>query len=154
MEVKKFFFYNEYYFEDYIDMKIDETLLDTLDTNSDYNRLDDLVKADSNILNITYQVKFPVKIIKHNADIIGDNNIAIWNIKYGDEKNIYIEGKKTKFLTYFLIIILSIIILFIIFIILMIILSSKRSKRQPPHRKPFYSYDNYFKRNRYFSDDD
>ena len=113
MEVKESFFHNEYYFEDYIDMKIDETLLDSSDTNSDYNRIADLAKADSNILNITYQIKFPVKITGDNADIIGDNNIAIWNIKYDDEKRIYIEGTKTKLLTYFLIVILIIICLFI-----------------------------------------
>jgi hypothetical protein len=154
MEVKESFFHNEYYFEDYIDMKIDETLLDSSDTNSDYNRIADLAKADSNILNITYQVKFPVKITGDNADIIGDNNIAIWNIKYGDEKRIYMEGTKTKLLTYFLIIILIIIGLFIIFMIFMLVFSSRRSKKQPPSRKPLYSYDNYFKKDRYFNTDD
>ncbi|GAH95209.1 unnamed protein product, partial [marine sediment metagenome] len=107
MEIKEHFFYNEYFFEDYIDMKIDETLLTSSDINSDYNRINDLAKADSNILNITYRVKFPVKITSHNADIIGDKNIAIWNIKYGDEKELYIEGRKTKLLTYFLIVILG-----------------------------------------------
>ncbi len=154
MEVKESFFHNEYYFEDYIDMKIDETLLDSSDTNSDYNRIADLAKADSNILNITYQIKFPVKITGDNADIIGDNNIAIWNIKYGDEKRIYMEGTKTKLLTYFLIIILIIIGLFIIFMIFMLVFSSRRSKKQPPSRKPLYSYDNYFKKDRYFNTDD
>jgi hypothetical protein len=103
---------------------------------------------------VTYQVKFPVKIIRHNADLIGDDNIAIWNLKYGDEKQIFIEGDKTKLLTYFLIIILSFIGLFIIFIIAIIIYNSRRSKRQPPSRKPLYSYDNYFKRDRYFDTDD
>jgi len=147
MEVKEHFFYNEYYFEDYIDMKIDEILLDSEDTNSDYNRINDLVKSDSSILDITYQIKFPVNITSHNADIIGDDNIAIWNIKYGDEKKIYMEGKKTKFLTYFLIVILGIVGLFIIF-------GSKKSKKQTPVRKPLYSYDNYFKKDRYFSSED
>src|SRR4030043_763965 len=154
MEVKESFFHNEYYFEDYIDMKKDETLLDSSDTNSDYSRIADLAKADSNILNITYQVKFPVKITGHNADLIGDNNIAIWNIKYDDEKRIYIEGTKTKLLTYFLIVILIIIGLFIIFMIFMLVFSSRRSKKQPPSRKPLYSYDNYFKKDRYFNTDD
>jgi len=154
MEVKEHFFYNEYYFEDYIDMKIDEILLDSEDTNSDYNRINDLVKSDSSILDITYQIKFPVNITSHNADIIGDDNIAIWNIKYGDEKKIYMEGKKTKFLTYFLIVILGIVGLFIIFIIFAIIFGSKKSKKQTPVRKPLYSYDNYFKKDRYFSSED
>ncbi len=154
MEVKEHFFYNEYYFEDYIDMKIDEILLDSEDINSDYNRINDLVKSDSSILDITYQIKFPVNITSHNADIIGDDNIAIWNIKYGDEKKIYMEGKKTKFLTYFLIVILGIVGLFIIFIIFAIIFGSKKSKKQTPVRKPLYSYDNYFKKDRYFSSED
>jgi hypothetical protein len=137
-------------------MKIDEILLSSSDTNSDYKRLDDLLKADSDILNITYQIKFPVKITKHNADLIGDNNIAIWDIKYGEERNIYAEGKKTKFLTYFLIVILGITVLFIIFIIIVIIFNSRRDKRRRSRsgNKPLYSYDNYFKRDRYFSDDD
>lgn len=154
MEVGKHFFYNDYYFEDYIDMKIDDILLDPTDLNSDYNRINDLVKSDSDILNITYQVKFPVKIINHNGDITGDNNIIIWNIKYGDEKMMYIEGKKTKLLTYFLIVILGIIGLFIIFIILIIIFGSRRSKRDETPRKPLYSYDNYFKKDRYFNTED
>jgi len=156
LEKADYFFYSEYFFEDYIDMKIDEILLSSSDTNSDYKRLDDLLKADSDILNITYQIKFPVKITKHNADLIGDNNIAIWNIKYGEERNIYAEGKKTKFLTYFLIVILGITVLFIIFIIIVIIFNSRRDKRRRSRsgNKPLYSYDNYFKRDRYFSDDD
>ncbi len=154
MEIEKHFFYNKYYFEDYIDMKIDELLLDSTDINSDYIRLDDLVEADSDILDITYQIKFPVDIIDHNGDIVGDNNIIIWKIKYGDEKMIYIEGKKTKFLNYFLIIILGIIVLFIIFIILVIIFGSRRGKTKTPPRKPLYSYDNYFKKDRYFGTGD
>jgi len=154
LEKVSYFFHDEYFFEDYIDMKIDDTLLASSDVDSDYRRIADLAKNDSNILNVTYQVKFPVKIIRHNADLIGDNNIAIWNIKYGDEKKIFIEGDKTKLLTYFLIIILSFVGLFIIFIILIIIYNSRRSKRQPPSRKPLYSYDNYFKRDRYFDTED
>ena len=154
LEIVPYFFHSEYFFEDYIDMKIDETLLASSDINSDYNQINDLAKADSNILNITYRVKFPVKITINNADIIGDNNIAIWNIKYGDEKKIYIEGKKTKLLTYFLIVILCFIGLFIIFIIFMLVFSSRRNKKPPPTRKPLYTYDNYFKRDRYFNTDD
>ena len=154
LEKVTYFFHDEYFFEDYIDMKIDETLLASSDINSDYRRVADLAKSDSTILNVTYQVKFPVKITRHTADIIGDNNIAIWNIKYGDEKKIYIDGNKTKLLTYFLIIILGIIGLFIIFIIIIIIFSSRRSKKQPPPRKSLYSYDNYFKRDRYFDTED
>jgi len=154
LEKVDYFFHSEYFFEDYIDMKIDEALLASSDINSDYNRINDLAKAGSNILNITYQVKFPVKIIINNADIIGDNNIAIWNIKYGDEKKIHIEGKKTKLLTYFLIVILCFIGLFIIFIIFMLVFSSRRNKKPPPTRKPLYTYDNYFKRDRYFNTDD
>jgi hypothetical protein len=155
-ELKKndYFFYTEYFFNDYIDMKIDDTVLNSTGADSDYNRIADLVKADSDILNITYQIKFPVKITEHNADIIGEGNTAIWNLGYGDERNIYIEGKKTKFLTYFLIVVLGIISLFIIFIIIMMIFSSKRRKMQPPNRKPLYTYDNYFKRDRNFDDYD
>ncbi len=154
LEKVSYFFHDEYFFEDYIDMKIDETLLASSDADSDYRRVADLAKNDSDILNVTYQVKFPVKIIRHNADLVGDSNIAIWNIKYGDEKKIFIEGDKTKLLTYFLIVILSFIGLFIIFIIIIIIYNSRRSKRQPPSRKPLYSYDNYFKRDKYFDTED
>ena len=154
LEKVSYFFHDEYFFEDYIDMKIDETLLASSEPDSDYRQIADLAADDSNILNVTYQVKFPVKIIRHNADLIGDDNIAIWNFKYGDEKKIFIEGDKTKLLTYFLIIILSFIGLFIIFIIAIIIYNSRRSKRQPPSRKPLYSYDNYFKRDRYFDTED
>jgi len=149
-----YFFYSEYFFEDYVDMKIDDTLLASSDINSDYKRIADLAGADEEILNITYQVKFPVKVTRHNADVIGDNNIAIWNIKYGDEREIYIQGKKTKFLTYFLIVILGIIVLFIIFIIAIMIFSSRKGGRQTPLKKSYYSYDNYFKKDRYFSNDD
>ncbi len=149
-----YFFYSEYFFEDYIDMKIDDTLLASSDMNSDYKKIADLTSADKEILSITYQVKFPVKITEHNADVMGDNNIAIWNIKYGDEREIYIQGEKTKFLTYFLIVILGIIVLFIIFIIVIIIFSSRRGRRQTPVKKSYYSYDNYFKKDRYFSNDD
>ncbi len=46
-------------------MKIDDTLLASGDDNSDFNRLHDLASADSDILAITYQVKFPVKIVEY-----------------------------------------------------------------------------------------
>jgi hypothetical protein len=152
MEKDDYFFYTEYFFKDYIDMKIDDALLSSSDKNSDFNRIDDLFKADVDILSITYQVKLPVKITKSNADIIGDGNIAIWNLKYGDQKNIYIEGKKTKFLPYFLLIILGIIGLLIIFIIFALVFSSKRSKTRTTAKKPYYTYDNYFKKDKYFGD--
>ena len=150
MEKDDYFFYTEYFFKDYIDIKIDDTLLSSSDKNSDFNRIDDLFKADVDILSITYQIKLPVKITKSNADIIGDDNIAIWNLKYGDQKNIYIEGKKTKFLPYFLLVILGIIGLLIIFIIFALIFSSRRSKTHVRAKKPYYTYDNYFKKDKYF----
>jgi len=153
METDEYFFYREVFFEDYVDMKIDETLLASGDTNSDYSRLHDLASADSRILNITYQIKFPVKIVDSNADLIGDNNIAIWNIPYGQEKKIMIEGKKTKFLSYFMVVILGLLGLFILFIIFALIFSS-RLRRKPARERFQKTYDNYFKRDRYFSNDD
>jgi len=150
MEKRDYFFHSEYSYKDHIDMKIDEVLLSSSDKNSDYLRIDDLLKVDKDILSITYQVKFPANITKTNADIIGDNNIAIWNIKYGDKKDIYIEGKKTKFLPYFLLVILGFIGLFILFIIFALIFSSRRSKPHTRRKKPLYTYDNYFKKNKYF----
>lgn len=150
MEKRDYFFHSEYSYKDHIDMKIDEVLLSSSDKNSDYLRIDDLLKVDKDILSITYQVKFPANITKTNADIIGDNNIAIWNIKYGDKKDIYIEGKKTKFLPYFLLVILGFIGLFILFIIFALIFSSRRSKPHARRKKPLYTYDNYFKKDRYF----
>jgi len=153
MEINEYFFYREVFFEDYIDMKIDETLLASGDTNSDHNRLHGLASADSRILNITYQIKFPVKIVKSNADLIGDNNIAIWNIPYGQEKKVMIEGKKTKFLSYFMVVILGLLGLFILFIIFALIFSS-RLRKKPSRESSQKTYDNYFKRDRYFSNDD
>src|SRR3989304_7049458 len=73
LEKVNYFFHDEYFFEDYIDMKIDETLLASSEPDSDYSQIADLARQDSNILNVTYQVKFPVKIIRHNADLIGDD---------------------------------------------------------------------------------
>jgi len=153
MSIDDYFFHRDVFFKDYVDMKIDETLLSSGDSGSDFNRLDDLVTADSDILSITYQVKFPVKIITSNADVIGDNNIAVWNIPYGTEKQILIEGKKTKFLSYFLVVILGLLGLFILFLIFALIFSS-RIKRRPVSTRDHSSYDNYFKRDRYFDDDD
>jgi len=153
MELFDYFLHREVFFEDYVDMKIDDTLLASGDDNSDFNRLHDLASAGSSILSITYQVKFPVKIIESNADLIGDDNIAIWNIPYGQEQNIHIEGKKTKFLSYFLIVILGLIGLFILFIIFALLFSGRR-KRLSPSKKPSRTYDNYFKRDKYFSSDD
>jgi len=153
MELDDYFLHREVFFEDYVDMKIDDTLLASGDDNSDFNRLHDLASADSSILTITYQVKFPVKIIESNADLIGDDNIAIWNIPYGQEQNIHIEGKKTKFLSYFLIVVLGLIGLFILFIIFALLLTSRR-KRLSSSKRPARTYDNYFKRDRYFSSAD
>jgi len=153
MSIDEFFFYRDVFFQDYVDMKIDGALLASGDPNSDFNRLHDLASADSSILNITYQIKFPVKIITTNADIIGENNIAIWNIPYGKEKQILIEGKKTKFLSYFLVVILGILGLLILFFVFALIFSS-RLKRKPARTRSTRTYDNYFKRDRYFNDDE
>jgi flagellar biosynthesis/type III secretory pathway chaperone len=152
MEIDDYFFYRDVFFEDYLDMKIDETLISE-DSNSDYSRMNGLANADSEILNITYQVNFPVNIINSNADLIGDDNIAIWNIKYGEEKNIIIEGRKRKYLSYFLIFLLGIIGLFIIFIIFALIFSS-RARKRPSRNRSDRAYDNYFKRDKYFKDDE
>ena len=153
MELDDYFLHREVFFEDFVDMKIDDTLLASGVDNSDFNRLHDLASADSDILAITYQVKFPVKIIESNADLIGDDNIAIWNIPYGQEQNIHIEGRKTKFLSYFLIVVLGLIGLFILFIIFALLLASRR-KRFSSSKRPSRTYYNYFKRDRYFSSDD
>ncbi|HAJ95410.1 MAG TPA: hypothetical protein DCP02_04160, partial [Actinobacteria bacterium] len=88
-----------------------------------------------------------------NADLIGDNNIAIWNIPYGQEKKVMIEGKKTKFLSYFMVVILGLLGLFILFIIFALIFSS-RLRKKPSRESSQKTYDNYFKRDRYFSNDD
>ncbi len=148
MERDDYFFYSEYFFTDYIDMRLDDELIQTSEINSDYRRLDDLLAADNDMLSITYQVKFPVKIIDSNANRIGDNNIAIWDIKYGQQRIISIEGKKTKFLSYFLIVILGIIGVFAIFIIFALVFSSRRNRRIKSKRKPIDTYDNYFKKDK------
>ena len=154
MRNEDFFLYSEFFFEDYIDMKIDETLLQVSSQNSDLKKVNDLISSNNDILAITYQVKFPVEIVSHNADLIGDDNIAIWNLNYGDQRQIMIEGKKTKFLTYFLIVVLGLIGLLVLFIIFALIFDSRKRKARPDAKKPLYSYDNYFKKDRYFQAED
>lgn len=149
MSSEDYFFHRDYFFSDHIDMQVDEILLDS--ENEDLIRMDDLFKADTSIFNITYQVKFPVKIIDTDADRIGESNIAIWDIEYGTQQDIFINGKKTKFLPYILLIVLGLIGLFAIFIIFALLFSSRRRRRKQDPEKPIYSYDNYFKRDRYFS---
>ncbi|MCL6087698.1 MAG: hypothetical protein M1475_04745 [Actinobacteria bacterium] len=148
IEKKDSFFYTQYYYLDYVDMKIDDAVIKSGGANSDFARLDNILKSDKDIISITYQVKFPFKIIKSNADVIGSSNIAIWNLSYGEQKLVSVEGKKIKFLPYFLLIILGIIILFILFLIFAIILTSTRRKFEIKRSKPIYSYDNYFKKNK------
>ncbi len=148
MEKEEYFFNSDYFFTDYIDMKLDDKLIQTSEMNSDYRRFDDLMSADPNLFSITYQIKFPVSIVDSNADKIGDNNIAIWNIKYGQQRIINIEGKKTKFLSYFLVVILGIIGLFVLFIVFALIFSSRRSRGIKSKRKSIHTYDNYFKQDK------
>ncbi|MHB1347122.1 MAG: hypothetical protein ACYCXK_06475, partial [Candidatus Humimicrobiaceae bacterium] len=148
IEQKDSFFSTQYFYTDYIDMKIDDTVIAAGGINSDYARLDSIFKSDIEILNATYQVKFPFKIIKSNADVIGSSSIALWNLRYGDQKLVTVEGKKIKFLPYFLLVILGIIVLFILFLIFAIIFTSTKNKFDSSRSKPIYSYDNYFKRNK------
>lgn len=150
MEKKDYFFKSDYFFYDYIDMNVDKAIIESGGKDSDLARAADLFKADKEMFQITYQIKFPVKIIKSNADVVGDNNIAIWNLKYGDEKNINIEGRKTKFLSYFLLALLGLIVLFIIFIIFALVFSRRRRRITKP-KKPIFAYDNYFKKDKFFS---
>jgi len=149
-----YFFYSDYFFYDYVDMLVDESLLASSDKNSDYNRLDALLKADADMLSVTYQVKFPVKIVESNADMVGENNIALWNISYGQERDIRIEGKRTKFLPYFMLVILGLIVLFILFLIFALAFSSRRGRKTKDTRKPIYSYDNYFKKDKHLDPDE
>lgn len=150
MEKKDYFFNSDYFFYDYIDMNIDETIIEAGGKDSDLARVAGLFSADKEMFQITYQIKFPVKIIKSNADVLGDNNIAIWKLKYGDEENINIEGKKTKFLSYFLLVLLGLIGIFIIFIIFALAFSRRRRRITRPN-KPMSAYDNYFKKDKFFS---
>jgi len=149
IEQKDSFFYTQYNFEDFVDMKIDESVIKSGGVNSDFYRLDSILGADSDILDVVYQVKFPFKILKSNADTIDTkNNIAIWNLKYGEQQNIIVDGKKVKFLPYFLLSILGIILLVCLFIGISIAFSSAKRKREIKRTKPLYSYDNYFKKDK------
>jgi hypothetical protein len=148
LEKKDSFFSTQYYYSDYIDMKIDESLINSGGVNSDFARLDSIFKSDSEMLSVTYQVKFPFKIIKSNADVIGSSSIALWNLRYGDEKLLSVEGRKVKLLPYFLLVILGIIVLFILFLIFAIIFASTKNKFDSNPSKPIYHYDNYFKKDR------
>lgn len=148
IEKKESFFSTQYNYTDYIDMKIDDTVINSGGVNSDFARLDSILKSDSEMLNVTYQVKFPFKIIKSNADVVGNNSIALWNIRYGDQKLLTVEGRKVKLLPYFLLVILGIIVLFILFLIIAIIFASTKKKFENNRSKPIYSYDNYFKKDK------
>ena len=150
IEKKDYFFYSEYFFYDYIDMEIDPSLIESQGSSGDFSRTAALFGADDELLQITYQVKFPVKIIKSDADVIGEDNIALWNLKFGDKQNIYIEGKKIKYLSYVLVVVLGLIGIFVIFLIFVLLFSRKRriKKVNKPQK---YSYDNYFKKDQYFS---
>ncbi len=150
MEREDFFFKSDYVFEDFIDMHVDEAILQRDGRDSDFGRLDNLIYFDADLLAITYQIRFPVKITDSNADMIGENNIAIWNIRYGEQKNIWIEGSRTKFLSYFMLVVLGLVILFVLFLIIILLLNSRRPRRPKKDTKPLYSYDNYFKRNKDF----
>jgi len=152
MEKNDYFFYSEYFFYDYVDMEIDASIIESGGSDGDYSRIAALFGADDELLQATYQVKFPVKIMKSDADIIGEDNIAIWNIKFGEKKNIYIEGKKIKYLSYVLVAVLGLIGLFVIFLVFILLFSRRRRIRKI--RKQNYSYDNYFKKDQYFDQPD
>jgi hypothetical protein len=111
------------------------------------DRFKDLFDADEELLQITYQVKFPVNITQSNASKIGDDNIAIWELDFGEQENIYIEGKKTKYLSYLLVVILGLIGIFILFLVVILLFSRRRRRISRP-KKPYYSYDNYFKQDK------
>jgi hypothetical protein len=64
MEKKDYFFHTDYFLYDYIDMKIDDSIIEASGENGDLARIDSLFKANKELLKITYQVKFPVKIVK------------------------------------------------------------------------------------------
>lgn len=156
MKIEDFFFYTNYFFNDYIDMQIDESVVEAQAPDGDLARLENLFSADEDLLKITYQVKFPVKIINSNADLTGDGNIAIWNLKFGETKNIRIEGKRIKYLSYVLVVVLGLITIFILFLIIVLAVGRRR-KRIVKKERPRQVYDNYyFKRDDYFKpfDDD
>lgn len=148
IEKEDSFFSTKYYFEDFVDMKIDESVLKSGGVNSDLYRLDNIIKTDREMLKITYQIKFPFKVLKSNSDFTGDDRIAVWDIQYGEQRFISVEGEKTKLLSYFLLVILGIVVLFILFLIVAIILNATRKKIENRRSKPLYSYDNYFKKNK------
>ncbi|MBM3705858.1 MAG: hypothetical protein FJW66_04965 [Actinobacteria bacterium] len=150
MEIEDYFFHSNYHFSDYVDMEIDSSLIEAQGEEGQYYRLANLFGADDKLLAITYQVKFPVKIISSSSDLIGEDNIAIWNLKYGDKKDIFIEGRRIKYLTYILVGVLGLVGLFVIFLIFILIYSRKR-RRIIKTGKTGASYDNYFKKDKYFS---
>ncbi|MBN1298949.1 MAG: hypothetical protein JW997_04610 [Actinobacteria bacterium] len=149
IEKNDYFFYTDYFFYDYIDMEIDPAIIESQGQEGDFSRAASLFSADEELLQISYQVKFPVKIMDSDADVSGEDNIAIWNLKFGEKRNVYIEGKKIKYLSYVLVVILGLIGLFIIFLIFVLLFSRKR--RIKKLKKPHNSYDNYFKKDQYFS---
>ncbi len=147
MEVDDYFFYSEYFLYDYIDLRIEDSVIEAGGEDGDLTRLADLFSSDEDLLAVTYQVKFPVNIVQSNATKIGDDNIAIWELGFGDQENIYIEGKKTKYLSYLLVVILGLIGLFILFLIIVLLVSRRRRRISRP-KKPYYAYDNYFKQDK------
>ncbi len=153
MEANDYFFHSDYFFYDYVDMKIDESLMEAQGPDGDLSRIYDLFSADPDLFKITYQIKFPVKIVKSNADTIGEDNIAIWQIGFGDTESIYIEGKKTKFLSYLLLSVLGLIGIFILFLTIILVYSRRRRRISKP-KKPYFSYDNYFKQDKYYESTD
>ncbi len=149
-----YFFHNDFYYDDYIDLLVDESLLAASERDSALNRLDALLAADPELLVVTYAVKLPFHILESNADEIVNNQTAIWNLGYGDERRIRAEGRRTKFLPYFLLAVLGFIILFILFLVFALSFSSRRSRKTRDPQKPIYSYDNYFKKGQYKDYDD
>ena len=149
MEANDYFFHSDYFFYDYVDMKIDESLMEAQGPDGDLSRVYDLFSADPDLFKITYQIKFPVKIVESNADTIGEDNIAIWEIGFGETESIYVEGKKTKFLSYLLLSVLGLIGIFIIFLTIILVYSRRRRRISKP-KKPYFSYDNYFKQDKYY----
>lgn len=152
METEDYFFYSNYFFYDYVDMEIDDSLVESQGSSGDFTRIANLFEADEELLQITYQIKFPVKILKSDADIMGEDNIAIWKMKFGEKKNIYIEGKRIKYISYILVILLGLIGLAVIFLIFILVFSRRR--RIVKTKKPYHTYDNYFKKDQYFSSPD
>jgi hypothetical protein len=145
MEKNDYFFYSEYFFYDYVDVKIEDAIIEASGESGDMARLAGLFSADEDLLKITYQVKFPVNIINTNADRLGEDNIAIWEPEFGEQVNIQIEGKRTKWWAYVLLAVLGLIVLFILFLVFILAYSRKRRRIKTKQKKPYYEYDNYFK---------